>query len=369
MKLNASKLLIFITFLCCFMLPTYFFNNTLGIDLVEYLFLIISMLIYFVVIIIDKKISKFEFFSTIVILILCIIRKSIIPLYLIELLIAYRLTENFIKNEIVISKKNLIVSIFFIVLYSLIYFGYNGRYIYTGLREINQCGFAIFMLFLIIRKRNKKIGNILLLLGNLTFSRNYLLCLVFFLIIEKLKTTKLFNKIYKYLNFKNLLILSVGLLLFFAFLFENAYKNNLLSDYQTGFKRYLNIYDYSNYFRFSINKKLIDIYMNNPSYLLTGLNDEKFYELSYNYSVDNSIPYRRIKPHNYFFSYFRIYGIFSIIIFIILGKIMKRLVNKNNISILLVIFIYANILGIGFANYWLFLTIITLSVYRKESEE
>lgn len=367
MKLNASKSLITITFLCCFMLPTYLFNYIFNVDVVEYLFLIVSLLLYVLIVITNKKISKFEFFSTIVILILCIVRKSIAPLYLVELLVAYKLSDNFLKNGVLLNKKVLFISLLFVGLYSILYFGHDGRYIYTGLKEINQSGFAIFMLFLIIRKQNKNIGNILLLLGNLTFSRNYLLCLIIFWFIEKFKNTKFFEKIYKYLNFRNLFVGSVLVLLFFAFLFDNAYKNNKLSDYQTGFKRYLNIYDYSNYFRFSINKKLIDIYIDNPSYLLTGLDDEEFYELSYKYSVDNAIPYRRIKPHNYFFSYFRIYGIFSSVIFVILGKIMNKLVNKNNVSILLVLFIYANILGIGFANYWLFLTIIALCAYRKVS--
>ena len=48
--------------------------------------------------------------------------------------------------------------------------------------------------------------------------------------------------------------------------------------------------------------------------------------------------------------------------------ILNKVINEKNKPILVILFIYANILGIGFANYWLFLSIITLSEYRNGGE-
>lgn len=365
MKLNWYKIITLLTMLCCFVFPTNFLENLFGIDVTEYFFLGISAILYIIMLIVEKNISKFELIGAIFVLILCIIRRSITPLYLIELLLAYRLTNYLSKNNETIKNEFLIISIIGIIVYSIIYFGYSGRYIYTGLREINQCGFAIFMLFLIIRKKNKKIGNILLLVGNITMSRNYFFCYISFFLLEKIKNTKFYNKIYKYFTFEKIAIISVTLLLALSLSFEFAYKNNSLSQSKEGLEKYINIYDYSNYFRFTVNTKLLKIYIDNPNNLINGLNDNEFFELSKKISYRDNMPYRQIKPHNYFFSYLRIYGIFSILIFIMIGKIINKMIDRNNASILILIFLYASILGIGFANYWLFLSIITLNEYRK----
>ena len=141
------------------------------------------------------------------------------------------------------------------------------------------------------------------MLGLFTFSRNYLLCLIIYFILEKIKNKEFFIKISKYINFKNLTILSFAILIFLSSLFSYAYKNNKIGEYQQGWNRYLTLFDYSNYARFTVNTKLIDIYINYPSYLLTGIEDEKFYDLSYKISEKTGVLYKPIKPHNYFFSY------------------------------------------------------------------
>ena len=49
-----------------------------------------------------------------------------------------------------------------------------------------------------------------------------------------------------------------------------------------------------------------------------------------------------------------------------IGKIINKITNEENIHVLITIFIYANVLGIGFANYWLYLTCIVLIIYGKK---
>lgn len=368
MKINGAKLITFFTFLCCFILPTYYFSIKFNVDVTKYVFLFASLFVYFSLLATEKKVSVFDFFSMIVIFLLCFIKKNITPMHLIELVVAFKL----VNSNGIINKKcyklYLFSALIAVIIYSTFYFGYLGRYIYTGLKEVNQSGFAVFMLFLLIRIENKKLGDILLIIGILTFSRNYLLCMAVFYFFEFFKNNSKINKLLKKISFKKMVIISFCLLLFISSMFDLAYKKGKISAYQTGINRYLNIFDYSNYFRFSVNTKLIKIYIDNPKLLLTGMEDDQFYKYSLEISKNEEIPYRQIKPHNYFFSYLRIYGIFALLIFWILGMILNKVINEKNKPILVILFIYANILGIGFANYWLFLSIITLSEYRNGGE-
>ena len=365
MKLNIYRIIIFITFFCVFLSPTYILNTITGIDFTKYIFFIVTVFIY-IYMILKEKISITEIVMTILIVLASLIQKSIETLSLLELLLIYRMIG---KTEIVKEKVNksnnvIIISVLGIIIYSIIYLGFNGRYIYTGIREINQSGFAIFMLALIIRKNNKKIGNLLLVLGLFTFSRNYLLCLIVFWGLELIKNKKIYEKLYEIFTFKKLLILSTIILILLSIVFEIAYSKDRLVEYKTGIEKYLYIFDYSNYFRFSTNTNLIKIYIDNPAKLLTGITEEEFFEHTYNIAVKEHKRYRKIKPHNYFFSYLRIYGLFSIVIFIFLDKIISNVVTKHNFSVLIIIFLYAIILGVGLANYWLYLSIFTLILYQ-----
>ncbi len=368
MRINFVKVISFVTMFCVYLAPTYFLTSILGFDVTKYIFLIVSIAVYATVLTIRKTITPIELMMFFLIILLCYLKKSIEPLSLIELMLSYRIVDYFISSNNYISDIVLIMCGLGIILYSTIYFNYNGRFVYTGLREINQSGFGIFLFTLIVRKYNKKIGNICMLLGLFTFSRNYLLCLIVFLCLEAIKNKKIFEKIYTFLDFKKLMILNVIILLVIATVFEYAYKHNMLVQYQSGFKKYFYILDYSNYFRFTTNSNLIKIYASEPNKLITGITEEEFYQKNLAVVRENNGVYRKIKPHNYFFSYLRIYGIFSIIIFLYLNATLKKIVNKNNYSILFSVFIYSMFLGVGFTNYWLYLTLITLCVYRNTLE-
>ena len=350
--------------ICAFILPTHFLLNTYSIDVTNYIFLSLIIILYTASIIKEKRISKYEVILLFLIIILCVIRQELYPLYLIEYMSAYKyINSSDFKNTN--KKAAIIISLVGVAIYSCIYLGYANRYIYTGIREINQSSFALFMLFLIIRKKYHKLGTFLLLIGLLTLSRNYAVCLILLLILELISKSNLYQRIYKLLNIRVLMIVATVILLLSSIVFEISYNKGLLNEYKEGINRYSGIMDYSNYHRFTVNKKVIEIYAQKPHLLISGIEDETFYQESLRISRNKGKPFRKIKPHNYFFSYIRIYGIWSIIIFIYLIKLFDKITTKENAHILLIIMVYANILGIGLANYWLFLSIITMLTYKE----
>lgn len=368
-NININKMITFITFLSIFIFPTYILIDKTGYDITKYIFFIVSFALYLLAILYSKKIALLEILFIVMIIILCVIKKSIDPLSLIELVLIYRAINTLDFKKSRPTKKLLIFSSIGVLLYSLLYFNLNGRFLYTGLREVNQSSFAIFMLALIIKKFNKKLGNLALLLGILNFSRNYLLCLVIYYFLECIKNKDFYTTLSKKISFKKLAVFSIFGLILLSGIFEVAYENNKLVEYKSGFEKYVYIVDYSNYFRFTTNTNLIKIYIEKPEKLFTGIEEEEFYNYTRKIAYANNRRYRSIKPHNYFFSYFRIYGIFSIFIFVFVEKIINKVLTKNNFSIFIVVFIYSILLGVGFTNYWLFLTVITLNVHLEEKNE
>ena len=365
-KINIVSVFVCFLFVLIYCFPIYYFTQKTGYEIDKYIFLAFSIFAYGIYVIQQKKIESKEALFILLILIVVYFKHSLEPLLLIEYLLLYKLLKDK-KNAISIPNSILIISTIGVLFYSMIYFGKLKGYLCTGLMEINQSGFLIFFLFTIIYHRNKKIGTLLLLFGLFTLSRNYLLCLVVLFLMDNKISYKLSEK----LSFKSLLAISLVFLTILSYSFNYAYDNNKISESYSDFRKFVYIYDYSNYFRFSTNFNLIEIYFQHPAKLVTGIGDEEFIDLAHQLSIDKNRLYRPILPHNYFFSYFRIYGIFCIFIFMFLEKIVSLVTNKNSFIILIILFIYGNILGLGFTNYYLFLTMLTMLEFyggRHEKE-
>lgn len=261
------------------------------------------------------------------------------------------------------------ISILFCILYSGLYFGYNNRYLFTGIKEPNESGLSLFMLFLLIRFYSRKIGNLLLILGVLTFSKSYLLGIVVFFVTTFLVKYFKSIKIHKLFNFFAIMLISCSVLIVLAELFTVYARNGLLQPYvETGLDRFTTFMDTSNYFRFSVNKNLLMIYTQKPTYLLTGIGTEEF--LLENLMITRQMggEFRAIKPHNYFFSYLQIYGFFAIYVFIYVGKMLNKIKNNRNLPIYLSSYLFAIFLGLGLNSYWLLLTVLVMIVYGSENE-
>ncbi len=364
-KINIISIFINFLFILIYCFPIYYFTQKTGYEIDKYIFLIFSIFTYGVYVLQQKKIEVKEAFFILLILLVVYFKKSLEPLLLIEYLLLYKILRDK-KNSINIPNSILVISTIGVLFYSILYFGNLKGYLCTGLMEINQSGFLIFFLFTIIYHRNKKIGTLLLLFGLLTLSRNYLLCLIVLFFMNNKISYKLSEK----LNFKALLAISLVFLTILSYSFNYAYDNNKISESYSDYRKFIYIYDYSNYFRFSTNFNLIELYFQHPTKLLTGIDDEEFIALAHQLAINKSRLYRPILPHNYFFSYFRIYGIFCIFIFMFLEKIVTLVTNKKSFIILLILFIYGNILGVGFTNYYLFLTMFTmLEFYGGKNEK
>lgn len=362
---STDNLMVKVIFLIVFMLPIDAFEKYgISIDLFVFSAFMLVYILYYILQ--NRKLKYRHIYFMLFIVFFSFIDKSLYHVHLIGIIIVDLLISNKKIKRYILNRKTIILSISMSVIYSILYFGEGSRYIYTGLKSPNQSGLALFMLFSIVRTYNKKVGNVLLLLGLLSFSKSYLLALI---IVE---VTNFINKRFNFKIPKNIFIklgvLSIILLVFLSSLFNYLYNTNNLSGYATGLNRYITIFDYSNYHRFNVNTNLLKIYINEPNKLLTGLEFEEFYEKSREISLKQNTPWGVIKPHNYFFSYILIYGIFSIIIFAYINKIFNQIICKENLGIFLAIFSYITFLGMGVSSYLLFLSVFVMIAYYKTDE-
>lgn len=365
-KVSLYEVCFFVILSCIYFIPDKFIFW--GTEFRSWILIGITLFLYFYNI---SVISLTEISFFVFVVFICIFQKSIIHLHLLNLINMYKAIKY--KNQIkkfILRGYKIYLLLFGVLIYSLIYAGRDGRYIQTATLDVNQSGYALLLLFLIIRKKNKLIGNILLATGMLTFSKSYLLGIIIFFGANKLSKKDIkMKKIYKWIDFKRLMIISFILLLLLSKLFIIAERNGGISDYRSGFLRYLTFLDYSNYFRFTANENLLHIFYNKPKFLLTGMSTEEFFKENYEVCLNMGMPYRQIKPHNYFFSYMRIYGVFSLVIFSINNKLIKSYLNKKNIGIFLIMFSYLTFLGIGLSNIWLYLSILTLIIYSGDDND
>lgn len=349
-----------------FLLPVNYVSQSMDIDISNYLFLLVFLCALFVVYWKKKfNISIYNFVFSIFIIIVAVVQKSLVPLHLISLV----LVDDFIDNKIEWrkaidqNKKFLMLAILGLALYSIVFFGKEGRFIFIGSGEVNITGLAVFGLYVILKRYYPRVAVVVLGLGIFTFSKSYILAILiyFFLgfVINKSKT--LTTAIFRICTYKNMMLLSVALLIVFSMLFNYKLAENELGEYvSSGVERFTSIFDYSNYFRFSVNTNTLLIYKEHPNLLFTGIPSADFFDYSFRVTQLYGFPYRAIKPHNFFFSYLQIYGLMAIPIFIYLGHIFNRIVDKKNVHIFVAFFSYATFLGMGFVNYWLLWTCIAL---------
>lgn len=372
-SVNTNKILIISIFISIYILPISYFRK-INFNLDQYLFAFLIFIYFLNYIYKNKKIKIKDFVFVFLILYFIIINESITHAHLIGLIVIDKII--LYKKEInnyVYNSKILFISFLFLLFYTIIYFGENNRYLFSAIKEVNQSGFAIIMLFIMIRIRNKKIGNLLLIIGLfLIYSRSYFLALIIlyiteFIIKNRFIMKKIITKVMK--NFLLVTVISIICLILLSLGFSNLYEENNLRKYETNITRIISFIDYSNYHRFIVNTNLLKIYKQKPLRLVKGINTEEFFKLNYEISLMEEQKYREIKPHNYFFSYLRIYGLFSIFIFWYLHTIIKKIIKTKNLPVFLVIFSYITFLGIGVNSYWLFLSVITMILYGTKDEE
>lgn len=255
-------------------------------------------------------------------------------------------------------------TIFYTILYSSLGIVNADRFAFSAIAEINQSGLAIFCLAILLMLKNKKLGYVCMVFGLLTVSRSYYLAVVLYLIsrisfvkrwVGKIKNWRLLG--YPVLVFVSSVVL---LLMGWFYIYQNSIGNVYWGDNVES--RVFQLLDYSNLFRFVTNIALLMVFVRQPMGLLTGFKDSEYFTgLAESYS-ELGIPYKALNPHNLFFSHLRMYGLFALVETWYIGRIMGKIVNKNNLFVFLAIVLYSIILGAGLYSYWLFLSFLALSV-------
>jgi hypothetical protein len=277
----------------------------------------------------------------------------------------------FIENkEVVIETINEscvpYVCLVFSVIYSIIYkmLGIGGRgekgiaggVLCTAIGEVNLSGLSVFALGLVLRKKNKILGDIVLLSGVLTISRSYFLAVLCFVAFEQKALKNTIGRVLSRISYLQLTVFSSIVLFFVGWIYVYLFQNNKIMAYNenAGLTRLLNFNDYSNYFRFLAIFLIVYIIKLHPIYILKGFSNEKYLQLGRMITDDLHVDFGvGIGTHNLFYSHLKMYGLFVFLEIMCVSKYLKRIVNENNIGMFIAFYLYTIILGSGLSGIWL----------------
>lgn len=350
-----------IAWLMLFVFPIHYIETIFKIQLDKLIMVGISCILIIKYLLVNRQKRIISVLVFILIVYRFFILKDIFSINLIILILCLEIYD---KKMYLINIKILKICLISTIFYSLIYYGENSRIIHTSIKEINQSGMTLFLLCSgFYAKKEYKYFIITSILLILTFSRTALLSLVFFLAIDNIRILK--NLTFYIKNFYIQLLITFFLLFGLANSFEKAYFEKKIVNYkQTFFKRIESPYDYSNFFRFTINKNIIDIMNKKKKYLINGIKENELKKENFKIAKSKNMPFRNIKPHNFMFSYLQIYGIPAFIIFLAIGKILNLLTTKKNICYIVGLLIYSSLLGVGLNSYYLILVISLLKEFN-----
>ena len=243
------------------------------------------------------------------------------------------------------------------------------RFARTGIVEPNQSAFAIFILGVLLLKKNKKIGIATLFFGFLTFSRLYMLSVVLFAFSKTNFAKKIIGKIdEKKWTYLRLTFIFLVLLVLLGFWYLALYQNGyILPDSQLTNR--FSLLDYSNLHRFTVNIMFIYMLIVSPKeYLLFGIDNDKFVDnIRHLANNEFGVHYSGNVPHNLFLSHLKTYGLFAFFELYYTSKYLKMIITKHNFVIFIIIFLTSSLLGCGLYSYWLYLSMFALTTYMDSS--
>lgn len=343
----------------------------------NHIFATIIGLIYISLKIKSGKIKKNTLYIWILVFIVAIYTKKFgfIDMIIIPILNDFIRCKNEIKN--VVYKSNIAYfSIAATMVYSVMYriLGIGGRgegevgsgLIFTAIGEVNLTGLSLFCLALVVRKKNKFLGNVVATLGILTVSRSYMLALISVFVFNIKIIRKAMDKLIDKCTYLNFTIISSVVLFGLGIYNVYLYLNGMIVSHSLteGFGRLFVFNDLSNYFRFLAIYLIVMIIISNPTAAFLGFTNEQFVEYGREITNSQGLLFSDIGTHNLFFSHLKMYGIAVFFEIYFVSKYLKQIITTNNFGIFLAIFLYSIILGTGLSSYWLFLTTITLVMYE-----
>ena len=216
----------------------------------------------------------------------------------------------------------------------------NGKIALSILGDKNYSGILMILFFMYCDKRKYFFGKIIsVFIILIVESRASIIVLAIMLFIKIFKNVifKILNKLKLDKIYKLFIIMSIFTIIFSYFWTFNVAINGV-KEYQEGLN------DGSNKMRFASNVYAIESLKNNKSLLLYGY-DEDFDSVTGTDSEnrDNHTRYlgaRLVQPHNSILNIFIKSGaVFSIIYFYLLGKLIDKKYDRNNIEYILSYFI------------------------------
>lgn len=351
-----------------FLIPAKLLSDLTNAPIDNYLYVLASLILF--ALIFKRKIQTgLIFVFTLCVIFFAAINLQITPLHLLSLVVVFIICGNIdiYHDSLTNTKFYIKIGCLGLLVYSILYWGLDNRYTHLGIQEVNISGLGVFLLATIVYHEKKWLGKLIFFIGFFTFSRNYALAVVCFFFLKWLMprlSSHNCRRVIKLFSFTNIAIISSIILIFLSILYQRLYDNGLILEYSSdGTNRFLTLFEISNYHRFTVNTNVIEIYKYYPQLLFRGIPIDDFstYNLEICRLVGND--YSNDRPHNFFFSYFQIYGLNMLLIIMLMSRIFKCIVNRNNFCVFIPVMIYAVFLGMGISGYWLMTSIIALAYY------
>lgn len=315
------------------------------------------------------KVNYLDFFLFVLLLSICIISSFVCeePIKYINVfsqLLCFYYIIQYYKPQ----KSNINTFYFTFVILGTIWQFYNfktndNRAYLSSVGDPNYSGYYLFLWTCLASLSQKWILTILIVIISFkTYSRNYFLAILVFLLLRVGKINKLVTRIIDKLklSFCKLSVISIVFVLLLGHIFLSNVDISSLSNVnnmETYKNRFTSFIDGSNYYRFYANEVFIDELKNNFSRYILGYDD-----ILYKSTIFNV-------PHNAFLLGMLRYGISFIIYFILYSRIVDKKVFIKALGIYIPVFIYISILGLGLSGIDIILLAILVKIYEKRISE
>lgn len=225
-----------------------------------------------------------------------------------------------------ILKLSVILSLFFAFLQALYFRSEDGRPALSFI-DPNFSAFYVFILFCISYiLRMRLVMMFCFVLGMFMLSRAFLLAVVVFIFIERIRLIFYFARCFK-LSHPFIMVLCSLFLVFAVGTALRTFGGNDVADYDSGISRFSTVNDGSNRLRFQLNDQFLNA--------LTQSHELQFRGVTREYYTSNYAP---LIPHNGFFEFVRINGLLLAVIFI--SFVFLTLLNNSTKSTFPFIFSY-----------------------------
>lgn len=366
-RFSKNLLILSLTFMFVFPMSIFKLQDFFTINKIIFNLLVILIYLKYTL----KKTIKLNFIDIIITVFMCfrfIITKDLESFGLSYLLVVRHLNFSFLELK---RYKLLLYLLFFsIPIYTVLHRYYFSNYmISTSIGEINQVGFSLIMLYFIFRINNYKFfSKLVIICGIFTFSRNFFLAIILYLlmtkIFNKLKNKKISLKIPRSFQFYS--IVSILVVFFLYYFFSQVTDTSQFDTYGNMWERFFVYFDNSNYQRFIANIAVINFYIFKPLYLFTGIPFYVYKEYLLEHLFGFGLIAGKINaPHNYFFKFLYKYGAFSFIVFILTAKVINKRLSIENLPIFITFLFYATFLGTGFYEAYLIILLYLLDKHKE----